>query len=210
MRSYETSRTLFGTLEFLCWAAIVVGGIMLVLGISALADARDGIGPQAFLALPGFILPVAGLIGVVLVQTARAAVDTAELTGQILRVSRDQLEVSKQSLRQSEALEKGFEALKSSRPMEAPKADFATMQAAMAGSADAASGFSSARSVPPPATSPEAPSVEILDYSGRQIFRRAGKFLIDGKEFDALALAQGYIDGLKRPVAVALDQKAQE
>ena len=128
MRSYETSRTLFGILEFICWAAIVVGGIMLVVGISALTNARYGIGPQAVFAVPGLILPLAGLMGVVLVQTARAAVDTAELTGQILHVSRDQLEVSKQSLRQSEALEKGFEALKSARPLESPKADFATMQ----------------------------------------------------------------------------------
>ena len=208
MRSYETSRTLFGILEFICWAAIVVGGIMLVVGISALTNARYGIGPQAVFAVPGLILPLAGLMGVVLVQTARAAVDTAELTGQILHVSRDQLEVSKQSLRQSEALEKGFEALKSARPLESPKADFATMQPT-ANNSDGAVGLSSLGSSRTNGTGSADTSVENFEYLGRQILRRGGLYLTNEKQFETLTLAKAHIDSMTRPAALALDQKAE-
>ena len=208
MRSYETSRTLFGILEFICWAAIVIGGIMLVVGISAPTNARYGIGPQAVFAVPGLILPLAGLMGVVLVQTARAAVDTAELTGQILHVSRDQLEVSKQSLRQSEALEKGFEALKSARPLESPKADFAAMQPT-ANNSDGAVGLPSFGTGRTNGTSPTDTTVEDYEYRNRQILRRGGSFLIDGKQFETLTLAKAHIDSMTRPAALALDQKAE-
>ncbi len=49
--------------------------------------------------VPGIGIGITGFILVAFVQMGRATVDTAEYTQQMLKLSRDQLEVSKQSLK---------------------------------------------------------------------------------------------------------------
>lgn len=118
-------------MEFLAWCGVVLGGIFVLVGFSGFSSNPYGFGgginPKVFFIVPGLVLLVYGLLSVVIVQMARAQVDTAELTGQALKVARDQLEVSKQSLRQSEALQRGFEALKTIEP-DTTKADFGALK----------------------------------------------------------------------------------
>lgn len=117
MRSYETSRTIFAIIEFFAWCSLVLGGLFFIIGLNGVFS-RSGFGSNlsAILIIPGVILVVCALLTIVTIQTARAGVDTAELTGQMLRVARDQLEVSRQSLRQGETLRVSFEALKQPEP----------------------------------------------------------------------------------------------
>lgn len=113
MRSYDTSRTIFGIVEFLAWASLILGGLFFVIGLNGVFS-RSGFGGNlsAILIVPGVILVVFALLAIVTIQTARAGVDTAELTGQMLKVARDQLEVSRHALRQGEAIRASFESLK--------------------------------------------------------------------------------------------------
>ncbi len=127
MRSYETSRTIFAIIEFLAWCSLVLGGLFFIIGLNGIFS-RSGFGSNlsAILIIPGVILVVFALLTIVTIQTARAGVDTAELTGQMLKVARDQLEVSRQSLRQGETLRTSFEALKQPEPPPAHPRGFDT------------------------------------------------------------------------------------
>lgn len=127
MRSYEASRTIFGLVEALAWLGVIAGGFMFTIGMSAIFGNR-GFGGQIgmILMIPGVIFLVFGFLTIVMVQTARAGVDTAELTGQMLKVARDQLEVSRQSLREGETLRASFEALKQPEPPPAHPRGFDT------------------------------------------------------------------------------------
>ncbi len=122
MRSYDAARGLFSFLAFIAWSAVVVGVIAAFGG----AQMRTGFGGAVGImgALPGIGIAILGLFQVAIIQAARATVDTAEYTQQMLKIARDQLEVSKQSLKQGERIETGFGALKQSEPTKA-KAGFA-------------------------------------------------------------------------------------
>ena len=110
MRSYDTARTIFGFLEFFFWCG-VGGGFVLAFAALDAAGSNFGWETGIVAAMPGLFVSVISLLGVAVVENARAGVDTAELTQQALKVSRDQLEVSKQALRQGEALQASFTAL---------------------------------------------------------------------------------------------------
>lgn len=134
MRSYETSRTIFTIVEFLAWCSLVLGSLFFVIGLNGIFS-RSGFGSNlsAILIIPGVILVVFALLTIVTIQTARAGVDTAELTGQMLKVARDQLEVSRHVLRQGETLRASFEALKQPEPPPAHPRGFDTHDFAAAG-----------------------------------------------------------------------------
>ncbi|MEM9270977.1 MAG: hypothetical protein AAGA78_18815, partial [Pseudomonadota bacterium] len=96
MRSYEAARGYFSFLSFISWAAIIGGGILALVAISA---AGSQPGALALLAgLPGALLAFAGFFGLIFVQSSRASVDSAEYAQQALQVARDQLAISQEML----------------------------------------------------------------------------------------------------------------
>lgn len=112
MRSYENARGLFSFLEFLAWSGAVLGIAIIFVSIEAASRSFGGAGVLA--AMPGIAISLFSLIWVAIIQVARAGVDTAELTQQSLKVARDQLEVSKQALKQGDIAQRSFAALSAS------------------------------------------------------------------------------------------------
>ncbi|MDU8913931.1 hypothetical protein [Aestuariicoccus sp. MJ-SS9] len=103
MRSYEAARSLFSFLGFIAWVAIIFGSIAAFGGASAASQVRSfgsGTNGMAVIlaAAPGVALVFFGFLGLAVVQIGRAGVDTAEYTQQMLKIARDQLEVSQQAL----------------------------------------------------------------------------------------------------------------
>ncbi|MBT52778.1 MAG: hypothetical protein CMF72_05170 [Mameliella sp.] len=122
MRSYEAARGLLGFLGFLAWCAIILGIFIAIGAGSAVSQSRSfGIGSGAMAgmmaAMPGLILAFLGFLGLAQVQMGRAGVDTAEYTQQMLKIARDQLEVSKQSLKQTGGTRQSFETLQNNGPV---------------------------------------------------------------------------------------------
>ncbi|SDM12565.1 hypothetical protein SAMN04488026_11851 [Aliiruegeria lutimaris] len=61
--------------------------------------------------MPGGALAFLGFLGLVFCQIGRANVDTAEYTQQGLKISREQLEISRQALKQGASMGQGYAAL---------------------------------------------------------------------------------------------------
>lgn len=210
MRSYETSRVILGIAEFASWAAIVIGAIAALIAGSAAAK-YSGFGAPSFfaLALPGIVVATLGLFGVVQCQLARAGVDTAELTGQILKVGRDQLEVSRDALRKTKAGDASFAALASKAPeIESPiipKAGYATA---------AASREREETDALPPTTETSAfkpfdekfgltqlnEAATEFEYRDRKLQLTDGMYYLNGIAFPSAKAAKSYIDKLAIPV----------
>ncbi|WP_197917299.1 hypothetical protein [Thiosulfatihalobacter marinus] len=122
LRSYDVARKTFSFLEFIGWSVVVVGIIAgFILAGSAGRYASDG---QKFLLfLMGASGSLLGLFMVGAVQNWRASVDSAEYGQQALKVAREQLEISKQSLKRQLADSQSFAALKSATEQQ-PTASF--------------------------------------------------------------------------------------
>jgi len=98
MRSYSTARKIFSFLEFVGWAVVVIGVIAVLALLQASSGyAPSGIGFMGFMA--GMLIALVGLLFVGAVQSWRAQVDSAEYSQQMLKIARDQFEVSKESLK---------------------------------------------------------------------------------------------------------------
>lgn len=108
MRSYDTARAVFSFLEFVTWASVAIGVILVFVGIEEAPRNAKLLG-----ATPGILFTLFGILGVATVQAGRAGVDSAEYGQQMLKIARDQLEVSRQSLKQQEADRNSFAALRS-------------------------------------------------------------------------------------------------
>lgn len=94
MREYNTAKTIFGILEFIAWVAVVGGLLLAFAGASTTTGfSRSPLGPLG--AIPGLIFSLIGILTAGAAQFFRAGVDTAEMTGQILKISRDQLALAK-------------------------------------------------------------------------------------------------------------------
>ena len=119
MRSYEVARTLFSFLAFCAWSIVVVGVLVALIGAGG-GSRYGGAGAGLLAMVPGLSIGIAGLLLVAFVQIGRATVDTAEYSQQMLKVARDQLDVSKQGLKQDQALSQSFAALR--QPASTPKA----------------------------------------------------------------------------------------
>ena len=185
MRSYEAARSLFSFLGFIAWSVVVLG--VLVALVSAAGGSRFGGAGAGLLAMvPGVAIGIAGFILVAFVQMGRATVDTAEYTQQMLKIARDQLDVSKQGLNQGKVLEQGFAALKSA-PEERPAASFAD-------TTSDASPTKASNSQSKLKLAPASKSVETIEYSGKEIHIENGKALYNGISFDTLGKAKDYID----------------
>ncbi|MEM9761640.1 MAG: hypothetical protein AAF968_03865 [Pseudomonadota bacterium] len=110
MRSYETARSLYSFLGFCAWTLIVLGALAALIGMVATSQVSLS---GAFLgALPGLCITVAGTMALAMVQNGRALVDTAEYTQNILQVSRDHLDASRQAMVGNTSAKHSYEALK--------------------------------------------------------------------------------------------------
>lgn len=118
MRSYDTARAVFSFLEFVTWASVAIGVILVFVGIEEAPRNAKLLG-----ATPGILFTLFGILGVATVQAGRASVDSAEYGQQMLKIARDQLEVSRQSLKRQEADGESFAAPRSTGK-QAPNASF--------------------------------------------------------------------------------------
>ena len=90
---YQASGTVFGFLEFFAWCAIILGVILAIMGLSSGGIIGSFTRNPPFLArvvaaLPGSGITISGVYFLVVVQWARATVDTAEMTRELLRIAR--------------------------------------------------------------------------------------------------------------------------
>lgn len=172
MRSYDAARGLFSFLAFIAWSAVVVGVIAAFGG----AQMRTGFGGAVGImgALPGIGIAILGLFQVAVVQAARATVDTAEYTQQMLKIARDQLDVSKQSLKQ------GYEA---AATYSAKTEQKTTTQG---------KGYSAKNSKEK--TGPKIEVSKSIDHKGETIKQLAGSYHYKGASFRRLDQVRAYID----------------
>lgn len=198
MRSYEAARSLFSFLGFCAWCVIIIGGILALVGVSAASQYggyRAPSGAAIFAGLlPGLALAMSGFLLLAFVQMGRASVDTAEYTQQMLKIARDQLEVSRQGL--------------TGRKIDVPT--FATQD----GDTDAQSSPSFADAVASnadrqssnglsvqgqetealPAPGQAKTSTKMLDYRGHEIIHSAAGFIAEGVHFETKEAAEQFID----------------
>lgn len=170
MRSYQAARGTFSLVELAAWAAILLGGLLALVGAGVAA--RAGLPGMLLGSLPGAGFALLGLFCRVYVQTARATVDCAEYAQQALELSRNQLEQNKQLVRLTEgnlALPQLNESVHASLKIE------------------------------PSSSSKSAPDTPLIEeYSGTTITEQPdGTFLADGRSFDTLIDAKNTLDGAR-------------
>jgi len=90
-RSYATARTVLTFLEAIAWLMVGLGVILALAFVSASQSSFGGNSLiSIFMAMmPGIVISIVGLILVALVQVGIANVDTAEMTGEMLRIARN-------------------------------------------------------------------------------------------------------------------------
>lgn len=185
MRSYEAARKLFGLLEIFATIVIVVGGLVVLAGLFA-APTNTA---MMLTAGPGIAVALFGFIGLAFTQSSRAAVDTAELTQQVLKVSRDQHDINKQLLQLAQQSKPSGYA-EASKPLQ--NVSFDTER------------------VPPAATAiePPAPAVERIEYSGATIEKVEGKYRIGDDLFATIEAAKQAVDRPEARAYLAIGRSA--
>jgi len=183
MRSYEAARTLFSFLAFCAWSVVAIGVLVALIGAGG-GSRFGGAGAGLLAMVPGIGIGIAGLLLLAFVQMGRAGVDTAEYTQQMLKISRDQLDVSKQSLKQSDAFQKSYSAL-NKETADIPQK----------------SGYSSKTATPEKAvqsqTAPVSNYGNKTSYNGHAISESNGVFYVKNAEFRQIEHAKEYIDLLR-------------
>jgi hypothetical protein len=174
MRSYGTARGIFSFLEFVGWSVVVIGIIVgLIMAESAGRYVSDG--QKFMLFLMGASSSLVGLFMVGAVQNWRAGVDSAEYGQQMLKISRDQLEVSRQSLKRQEADHASFAVLRSTEDQ--------THKAS----------FDQAKPTAPRQPTPRE-EIEPATYRGEQIRWFSGAYRALGVSFATYEEAQRAVD----------------
>jgi len=189
MRSYEAARTLFSFLGFIAWSVIVIGVLVALVGAGSVSQYAGG-GAGLLAMVPGFGIAIAGFILLAFVQMGRAGVDTAEYTQQMLKISRDQLEVSKQALRGNSHEPKRFEAIQ--KPELSAKPSVGFEKADFRNSVD-----TSPKAATPTPVEEEIKAIqngETTEYLGHQISRKADEYFVGGKSLYTLNLARRHIE----------------
>lgn len=185
MRSYEAARSYFNFLGVLSWGVIAIGAIVALFSIVAAGEMSRGYGGAGMAGLAG-ILPAAvimftGFMGLVIVQIGRAGVDTAEYTQQMLKIARDQLEVSRQALRGPHS----------------PANSFADVGDGTEGSSSAYENLESKRDESEPIDTVNAAIENAIEtYKGHAIEKSGPAFLVGNKGFLNLEAARVHIDAL--------------
>lgn len=193
MRSYEAARGLFSFLAVLAWIVIVAGGLVAFFGfLLAYQAASSGYGlggddivASVAAALPGVSVVLFGVLQLALAQIGRAGVDTAEYTQQMLKIARDQLEVSRQALQGPNAPSNSF----SDAVSEKPEAGSAYENLSVA-SREAERGGEK-----------EGPAIEdasgvVENYRGQQIAKQGERYQVGEQVFETLDAARKGVDVL--------------
>jgi hypothetical protein len=207
MRSYAGARTLFRFLEFLAWVMVVVG-VLVAIGGGGAASSYGPRGAGMIAVLPGLVISVFGLLLVAQVQNARAGVDSAEYGQQMLKIARDQLEISKQALKQDAAAPQSFmddNSRSGSSTGYTSESGTLTRRAMKRrrpeGQSDAARDDSSDTlmlSIPP--------GGEVIEYRNQTIVSDGGKFHIGSATYFKLDDAKQHIDNLEGGAADRLSE----
>lgn len=180
MRSYETARSLFSFLGFCAWSVVVIGGIVALLGAGSVSQYAGG-GAGLLAMVPGLGVTLAGLLLVAFVQIGRANVDTAEYTQQMLKIARDQLDVSKQSLKQGDTFQKNYASL-NAKAKDTPVDE----------------GYSKKASEPEKVRKPKPEPVKQIEkkipYERHTILAKDDKFYIGKAVFEKIEFAKEHID----------------
>jgi len=181
MRSYEAARTLFGFLAFCAWSVVVIGLISaMVTGTAVSQYAGSNAGFAA--AIPGIGLAITGLLLLAFVQMGRASVDTAEYTQQMLKISRDQLEVSRQVLNQGNSSTSGFAGtIKKAKP---------SLRHSMYARTDQATNIANAH---------DSDAEREIQHNGFTIQDMGNCFQVDSRPFERIEHAKNYIDNILVP-----------
>lgn len=203
MQSYAAARSTFSFLSFLSWCAIILGGVLALGALVAINQMSRSFGgpPMAGLAglIPGFAMMIAGVMGLVLAQIGRAGVDSAEYAQQSLKIARDQLEISRQALKQGKRIEEGYAAVQAAKE-ELKAGGSATSQP------DAAVGYAGALPSTEGFILDSTSLVERHEYKGREIIYDGESYYFSKLAFGDLVTAQKYIDRLGvNPAAISSD-----
>lgn len=196
MRDYSAARSVLSLVEFACWAGVLIG---VIIAFSSVGVASRGFGtPGILAAIPGIAIGLLSLFGVALAQMGRAGVDTAEYGQQALKVARDQLEVSKQALKQGNAMASSFATLMQTQQQPENGATSATN----ASFADARKPTTEiGEAAIPPANDQVQVNGDTLTYKGQSAELIDGKWHLKGIQFESRELVKDYIDvfGRKTP-----------
>ncbi len=188
--NYGAARSILALAELTLWCGI---GLGVIVAIVAAGAASRGFGSSGLLAaVPGIFISVICFLGIVIVQMAKATVDSADYGYQMLGVARDQLSISQQALRHSE------QAISyAARATTEPKANTADVTGT-SGKSDV-SAANPNESVPLPSFmrsgENEPTSPRVTDYRDALIERTINGYTAMDKTFETLELAKDYIDG---------------
>ena len=182
MRSYETARSLFSFLGFCAWIVVAIGGLVAITGAIGVSQYARG-GAALLAVVPGLGVVLAGLLLVAFVQIGRANVDTAEYTQQMLKISRDQLDVSKQSLKQGDTFQKSYANL-ITETRDVPRGNGYSKETAEFSKTEKHN------------SEPVKQIEQETQYEGRTIKQEDGAYSLGNLSFPSLASAQTYIDQL--------------
>lgn len=200
MRSYAAARMYFSILSFFSWAIIVIGGIVTIGAVAAVGNVTRGIGVSSGgleyvgAMLPGLGMMFVGFLGLVGDQIGRAAVDTAEYTQQGLQITREQLEISRQSLKQGSGTGMGYAALEAAKAeIIKPDSEAETVSSGFAALTSDTAHSNNGENVRTKINEVEANGRKIAQYSD-------GSFELDGKVYSDLDEVRTHLrlEGVRR------------
>ncbi len=172
--NYGTARSILGLGETLLWIGIGLGILIALVSAGVASGAFAGSSIAAL--IPGLIFSLICFVGIVFVQMAKASVDTADYTYQMLGIARDQLAVSKQALGGPE-VEASFRRSSDAQP-----------------SARSSNGVTTSELSFRPAR--EEPKETSWDYRDSRInYTTDCMYLVEGRKFETLEKAKLFLDG---------------
>lgn len=190
MRDYTVARTLLTLVEIACWIG-VVAGVIIAFSSVGLASRSFGAAPGFVAAIPGIAIGLLSLFGVAMTQMGRASVDSAEYGQQMLKVARDQLDVSKQALKQSQVFQTSFAGL--AQATDAPD----TVADAVPVASFSQTATTMNKDDETPAKSSDGTLKvygDSLTYKGKNGYLIDGKWHLNGIPFNTRELLVDYID----------------
>lgn len=192
--NYGAARGILGFSELVLWCGV---GLGIIVAIVAGGAASRGFGSSGLLAaVPGISMSIFCFVGVVLVQMAKATVDTADYSYQMLSVARDQLAVSKQGLAKASApptyAGNGTQPNASERPASSAAQSVSAAQSMPRGAEPSQEERSE---LPSFMRLERAQSQRDWDYRGKRINKTIHGYLFEGQAFESLELAKLHIDG---------------
>ena len=191
MREYTTARTIFGILEFIAWVAVAGGLLFALVGASA-ATGFSGSSAGLIGAVPGLLFAFIGIIAVAIVQSSRANVDTAEMTGKMLQISKEQLQIAKDGQKAS------FAAKPAPAKAAVPKETAATYNRADFDPVAISQRQAAQRQTAGTTRVAPATANQSIEYKGETIVLDGAKASVGGLKFATVDAARNHIDRLER------------